>query len=79
MASSSGYPFVTRKQIVARLESEPAFMKECAAILQARTEQRAAGSAPIGKPWGRMSSERVVAGRLVAKSKIGMLSTTSRS
>lgn len=74
MASSSGYPFVTRCEIQARLGCEPAFMKECASILQARTEQRTAGSAPPGKPWGWMSSERVVAGRLTAKSKIGMLS-----
>ncbi len=73
-ASSAAYPFTTRKQIGVRLESDPAFMMECAAVLQARTEQRAAGSAPAGKPYGWMSSERVVAGRLVAKSTIGMLS-----
>ncbi|MEI9937280.1 MAG: hypothetical protein WDO69_08635 [Pseudomonadota bacterium] len=79
MANALGYPFVTRKQIVARLESEPAFVKECASILQARTEQRAAGGAPSGKAWGWMSSERVVAGRLTAKSKIGMLSEEEES
>jgi hypothetical protein len=79
MASSSGYLFVTRKQLVVRLGSEPAFVAECAAVLQARTEQRAAGSAPPGKPWGWMSSERVVAGRLTAKSKIGMLSEEEES
>jgi len=79
MTSSSGYPFVTRREIQARLESEPAFMKECAAILQNRTEQRGAGSAPSGKAWGWMSSERVVAGRLTAKSKIGMLSVDDES
>ena len=74
MSRSSGYPFITRREIMARLESEPAFVKECASVLQARTEQRAAGAAPRGKPWGLMSSERVVAGRLVAKQHIGMLS-----
>jgi hypothetical protein len=74
MAKSAAYPFVTRREIAARLASEPAFVKECASVLQARTEQRVAGSAPSGKPWGWMSSERVVAGRLTAKSKIGMLS-----
>ena len=71
---SAAYPFVTRREIVGRFESEPAFVAECASILQARTEQRAAGRAPAGKPWGWMSSECVVAGRLAAKSKIGMLS-----
>lgn len=77
--SSSAYPFVTRRELVARLESEPVFMKECAGVLQARTEQRAAGRAPAGKAWGWMSSERVVAGRLTAKSKIGMLSEEEES
>jgi len=77
--SASAYPFVTRRELVARVESEPAFMKECAGVLQARTEQRAAGSAPTGKAWGWMSSERVVAGRLTAKSCIGMLSVDDES
>ena len=54
-------------------------MKECASILQARTEQRSAGVAPVGKAWGWMSSERVVAGRLVVKSRIGMLSEEEES
>jgi hypothetical protein len=74
MAKSAAYPFTTRREIAARLESEPAFVAECASVLQARTEQRASGGAPPGKPWGWMSSERVVAGRLTAKSGIGMLS-----
>jgi hypothetical protein len=76
---AAAYPFVTRKQIVARLEAQLAFVNECAAIMQARTEQRAAGNAPAGKPWGWMSSERVVAGRLTAKSRIGMLSEEEES
>ncbi|MEO8901156.1 MAG: hypothetical protein ABI488_05735 [Polyangiaceae bacterium] len=70
----TAYPFMTKKQIQARIVAEPAFMMECASVMQARTEQRAAGLAPPGKPWGWMSSERVVAGKLTAKSKIGMLS-----
>jgi hypothetical protein len=73
-SATATYPFVTRRQVQARIESEPAFMKECARTLQARTEQRVAGAAPPGKPWGWMSSERVVAGRLVAKVGVGMLS-----
>jgi hypothetical protein len=77
--SSSAYPFVTRRELVARLESEPAFVKECAAVLQTRIEQRTGGTAPAGKSWGWMSSERVVAGRLTAKSKIGMLSVDEES
>lgn len=80
MSESSGaYPFVTRREIQARLKSDPAFVRECASVLQARTEQRAAGTAPAGKPWGWMSSERVVAGRLTAKSNIGMLSQEEES
>ena len=74
MASLSGYPFVTRRELQARLQADATFMMECAAVLQARTEQRAAGAAPVGKAWGWMSSERVIAGRLTAVSKIGMLS-----
>lgn len=73
-AAPATYPFLTRKQIHARIESEPAFMGTCAQILQTRTEQRSAGTAPPGTPWGWMSSERVVAGRLVEKMSVGMLS-----
>ncbi|MEO7037389.1 MAG: hypothetical protein ABI548_25765 [Polyangiaceae bacterium] len=69
------YPFTTKKQIQLRIDAEPAFMKECASVMQARTEQRAAGVAPPGKAWGWMSSERVTAGKLTAKSRIGMLSS----
>lgn len=73
-AAPATYPFLTRKQVHARIESEPAFMGTCARILQTRTEQRSAGTAPPGTPWGWMSSERVVAGRLVEKMSVGMLS-----
>ncbi|MEO7032878.1 MAG: hypothetical protein ABI548_03520 [Polyangiaceae bacterium] len=73
--TSTAYPFVTRRDIAMRIATEPAFTMECAAVLQTRTEQRAAGLAPPGKPWGWMSSERVTAGKLTAKSKIGMLSS----
>jgi hypothetical protein len=48
----TAYPFLTKKQIQARTIAEPAFMAECASVMQARTEQRAASLAPPGKPWG---------------------------
>lgn len=65
--SAVAYPFLTRREIAARVEADAAFAAECALVLEARTQQRAAGGAPAGKPWGWMSSERVVAGGLVAK------------
>lgn len=76
---STAYPFTTRREIATRARSDPAFAAECASVLQARTEQRAAGSAPAGKPWGWMSSERVGAGRLVAKERADTLSVDEES
>lgn len=70
---SVAYPFLSRREIAARVEADSGFAGECALVLEARTQQRAAGSAPTGRPWGWMSSERVVAGRLVVKLRSGSL------
>lgn len=71
---AGAYPFPTRCEIAVRVNADFAFAGECALVLEARTEQRAAGTAPPGKPWGWMSSERIVAGRLIAKMGVGMFS-----
>jgi hypothetical protein len=67
------YPFATRRQIATRIDTEPEFARECALVLQARTVERLAGKAPSGKAWGWMSSERVIAGKLVAAVEAGTL------
>lgn len=72
-ASAIAYPFVTRKEIAARIATDAGFAGDCALVLEARAQQRTAGGAPAGRPWGWMSSERVVAGRLVAKLRGGSL------
>lgn len=75
---SSGHPFLTRRQLAVRVNVDSAFAEDCALVLEARTQQRAEGVAPPGKPWGWMSSERVVAGRLVAKLRGGSLTEGDR-
>lgn len=72
------YPFLTRREIAARIDADSAFAAECALVLESRTQQRAAGAAPVGKPWGWMSSERVIAGRLVVKLRGGSLTEDDR-
>jgi hypothetical protein len=72
------YPFLTRREIAARIDADAAFAGECALVLEARAQQRAAGESPAGKPWGWMSSERVVAGRLVVKFRDGSLTNSDQ-
>lgn len=76
MTITKKYPFQTKRDVVGRLSSEPAFVTECADILEARTCARAAGNAPAG---GWMSSQRVVAGRLVAALRAGTISDADRA
>jgi hypothetical protein len=75
---ATAYPFLTRREIAARIDADPAFAAKCALVLESRTQQRAAGAAPVGKPWGWMSSERVTAGRLVVKLRGGSLTDGDR-
>jgi hypothetical protein len=77
--SSVVYPFLTRRDIAARIDSDPAFAAECALVLHARTVERLAGRAPTGKPWGWMSSESVAAGKLVAKLQAGSILESDRA
>lgn len=68
------YPFLTRAEIQRRLASDAAFVHECARILQERTTERLARRAPADGAWGWMSSETVVARKLVARLEAGPLS-----
>jgi hypothetical protein len=73
------YPFLTRAEIQRRLASDGAFVHECARILQARTTERLAGRSPADGSWGWMSSETVVARKLVARLETGPLSAADEA
>lgn len=46
--SGNGYPFVTRRQIIERLDTDPAFVRECVSILHRRFVDRDILSPPAG-------------------------------
>ena len=73
------YPFTSRKQITSRILTDQTFARECAIVLQARTDERDAGRAPAGKPWGWMSSQKATASKIVAKLRAGMLSSAEEA
>jgi hypothetical protein len=61
--NDNGYPFVSKRQTLERIESDPAFAADCIAILQQRYEARAAGTRSMG--W--MASHAIKAAALAAK------------
>lgn len=77
--SDKRYPFKSRKEIKAKILGDEAFARECAVILQQRTDERDAGRAPEGKPWGWMSSQKATASKLVEKLRSGMLSAAEET
>ncbi len=64
----NGYPFMTRRQILERLEADLAFAAECIAILQGRHERRRAGGT---ESMGWMASHTSKATALAAKVAAG--------
>lgn len=61
--SGNGYPFVTRRQILVRLDRDPAFVCECITILHRRFVDRDLLTPPAG--W--MSSQRKAGEELFAR------------
>jgi len=62
--NANGYPFMTRRQILARIEADPAFAVECVTIVQERHERRGVGT---GESMGWMASHAAKATKLGAK------------
>jgi hypothetical protein len=62
--NSNGYPFLSRRQILERIEADPSFAAECFAILQDRHERRGAGGT---ESMGWMASHAARATALAAK------------
>jgi hypothetical protein len=62
--SPNGYPFLSRRQIVERIESDPSFAGECIAILQDRHDRRGAAA---GESMGWMASHASMATKLAAR------------
>ena len=68
-SSSNNYPFITKKEIAAKLSTENGFIRTCLILMQLRTEERkAAASRGITlKAHGFMSSHEERGRRLATK------------
>ena len=73
--NSNGYPFMTRRQILERIDAETAFAVECVAIIQGRHERRDAA----GESSGWMASHAAKAIKIAAKLASGEASDTERA
>jgi hypothetical protein len=73
MANSNNYPFMTKKQIAARIETDLDFVQECVLVMQARQtedEQEVKETRHKNKR-GWMSSHAVNGGKLADKLAAG--------
>lgn len=77
--SDRRYPFMSRKQVKERILRDGSFARECALVLQQRTDERDAGRAPEGRSWGWMSSQRATAGKMVIRLRARTLSAADES
>ncbi len=66
--STNGYPFLSKRQILERIASDPSFVVECVAILEDRYQRRASGP---GDSMGWMASHAAKASGLAAKIAAG--------
>jgi hypothetical protein len=73
--STNAYPFLSKRQLLARINAEPAFAAECIAILQDRYEARVAGASSMG--W--MASHAAKATALAAKLASGEVTEKDRA
>jgi hypothetical protein len=73
--NANGYPFLTRRQILERIDAEPSFATECVAILQDRHERRSAGNSSMG--W--MASHAARATELATKIATGEATEKERA
>jgi len=74
--TTNGYPFLSRKQVLERIASDPAFVVECVAILQDRYARRAA-LAGEAAGWTASHVSRAIA--LAAKLASGGASEKERT
>jgi hypothetical protein len=72
---NNGYPFLSRREILARIASDPAFAIDCVAILQGRFEHRAEG----GPSSGWMASHAAKATKLAARLASGEATAKEKS
>jgi len=59
MSSTNGYPFATRREILAKIATDRGFVAECMATLQARYEARGAGTSSMG--WMASHASKAIA------------------
>jgi hypothetical protein len=75
--SPNGYPFLSRRQILQRIDADPLFAVECVAILQERHERRTRGASTGSIGW--MASHTARAVKLAAKLASGEATEKDRA
>jgi hypothetical protein len=64
--STNLYPFLSKREILEKIESEPAFAGECVAILQDRYDRRRPGESAAGWMASHASTATKLAARLAS-------------
>lgn len=62
----NGYPFLTRRQILEKIQADPEFVADCMGILQQRHEARGVGTTSMGWMASHASKATALAAKVAA-------------